>query len=135
MTMRPTPRPSLTMHHHRVLARTELLMPLLALSPKLTLHYLDVNPVGRRTVLLLHGLGATSRSWRPQIIALAGAGYRILAPDLRGFGQSTYPGRTSLAEMAQDVAELLRAVAPEPVGVVGISMGGAVALHLALDHG
>jgi pimeloyl-ACP methyl ester carboxylesterase len=109
-------------------------MPLLALSPNLTLHYLDVNPVGRRTVLLLHGLGATSRSWRPQITALAGAGYRILAPDLRGFGQSTYPGRTSLAEMAQDVAGLLRAVAPEPVGVVGISMGGAVALHLALDQ-
>ncbi len=109
-------------------------MPLLSLSPGLTLHYLDENPAGRRTVLLLHGLGATSGSWRPQVDALAEAGYRILVPDLRGFGCSTYPGRTSLAEMAHDAAELVRAVAPGPVDVAGISMGGAVALHLTLDH-
>jgi 3-oxoadipate enol-lactonase len=100
----------------------------------LTLHYLDENPAGRRTVLLLHGLGVNSSSWLPQMEVLVVAGYRVLAPDLRGFGRSTYPGRTSLAEMAQDAAALLRAVASGPVDVAGISMGGAVALHLALDH-
>jgi 3-oxoadipate enol-lactonase len=101
----------------------------------LTLHYLDVNAGAQRTVLLLHGLGVTGSSWRLQIPALATEGYRVLAPDLRGFGRSSYPGRTGISDMAQDVAELVRAQANGPVDVVGISMGGTVALQLAVDHG
>jgi pimeloyl-ACP methyl ester carboxylesterase len=102
--------------------------------PDLTLHYLDVNAGAPRTVLLLHGLGVTGGSWRLQIPALAAVGYRVLAPDLRGFGRSSYPGRTGIADMAQDAAELIRAQGNGPVDVVGISMGGTVALRLAVDH-
>ena len=109
-------------------------MPSLTLSPDLTLNYLDINPRGTQTVLLLHGLGATGGSWELQIPSLVESGYRVLAPDLRGFGQSSYPGQTGIDEMARDAAALLAAVADGPVDVVGISMGGAVALHLALDH-
>jgi len=108
-------------------------MPSLNLSD-LTLHYLDVNAGAPRTVLLLHGLGVTGASWRLQIPALAAAGYRVLAPDLRGFGRSSYPGRTGIGDMAHDAADLVRAQADGPVDVVGISMGGTVALHLAVDH-
>ena len=76
-------------------------MPTLPLSAVLTLHYLDINPHGSPTVLLLHGLGATGGSWELQVPALVRSGFRVLAPDLRGFGQSTYPGQTGIAEMAQ----------------------------------
>lgn len=100
----------------------------------LTLSYLDLNPQGHSPVLLLHGLGANGSSWLPQFSALLDAGHRVIAPDLRGFGKSSYPGRTSIADMARDVAELLRVVAGEPVHVAGLSMGGTVALQLALEY-
>jgi 3-oxoadipate enol-lactonase len=108
-------------------------MPSLAL-PNFTLHYLDVNTGAPRTVLLLHGLGVTGASWRLQIPALVAVGYRVLAPDLRGFGRSSYADRTGIADMARDAAELIRAQGTGPVDVVGISMGGTVALRLAVDH-
>jgi pimeloyl-ACP methyl ester carboxylesterase len=109
-------------------------MPTLPLSPQLTLHYRDENPSGRETVLLLHGLGANGDSWRLQTPALVEAGYRVVAPDLRGFGQAGYPGRTDVPQMAADTAALLVHLQTGPVVVAGISMGGTVALQLALDH-
>ena len=58
-------------------------MPLLTLSPGLTLHYRDENPHGTPAVLLLHGLGSTGSAWQEHISWLAGSGYRVLAPDMR----------------------------------------------------
>ena len=46
---------------------------------------------GDSTVLLLHGFPDSWQSWRHQIVALAEAGHRVIAPDLRGFGQSDRP--------------------------------------------
>lgn len=110
-------------------------MATLTISPQLTLHYLDVNPGGSPPVLLLHGLGATGQSWRMQIPALQEAGYRILAPDARGFGESTYPGGgMSVAQMAADMVSLIQQLGTTPIHVVGISMGGTLAIQLALDH-
>lgn len=110
-------------------------MPTLEIFPGLTLNYLDLNPAGRSAVLLLHGLGVSSNSWQMQVPALVEAGYRVLAPDAPGFGQSSYPGKKNgIAEMAADFAGLLRALATGPVYVAGISMGGAHALQLVLDH-
>lgn len=108
-------------------------MPRLTLSAGLSLNYLEINPAGARTVLLLHGFGAAGVSWQEQCTRLAQAGYRTLAPDLRGFGQSSFPGHTSIPAMAQDMAELLRRTGTAPAAVVGISMGGTVALQLTLD--
>ncbi|CAG1014699.1 3-oxoadipate enol-lactonase [Anaerolineales bacterium] len=108
-------------------------MPTLNISASVRLHYLDENPDGQPTVLALHGLGATGESWRLQIPALTNVGLRVLAPDARGFGQSTYPGKLSIAEMAADMARLIEALKVAPVSVVGISMGGTLALQLALD--
>lgn len=110
------------------------IMPTVTLSQGLTLHYLDINPAAAPTVLLLHGLGADSSSWQLQTAALVAAGYRVVTPDLRGFGRSNYPGAGGLAAMAKDVVGLLRALDCGPVHVAGLSMGGTVALHLALDH-
>ena len=79
-------------------------------------------------VLLLHpGLG-DSRSWGPQVEALAAAGHRPLAPDLPGYGDEPLrPGRLSYVE---HVAGLL----DRPAAVVGCSFGGRVALELAVEH-
>ena len=110
-------------------------MPTITLEPHLKLHYIDENPAGQSTILLLHGLGADGSSWGLQIPGLAEAGFRVLAPDARGFGQSPYPGgQHTVAQMAQDMARLLTELRVGPAHVVGISMGGVLALQLALDH-
>jgi pimeloyl-ACP methyl ester carboxylesterase len=109
-------------------------MPVQTLSPALTIHYLHENPQGAPAVLLLHGLGGTGASWQRHAAWLTEAGYRVLAPDMRGFGQSGYPGRTSIRAMAQDMAELLQRAGAAPAHVVGISLGGTVAQQLALDN-
>jgi pimeloyl-ACP methyl ester carboxylesterase len=99
------------------------------------LHYFQSAKQTRQTILLLHGLGASCASWSLQIPVLEAAGYSILAPDARGFGQSSYPGgNTSIAEMSADFAALLDRLKTGPVDVVGISMGGTHALQLAISR-
>lgn len=109
-------------------------MPDHTLPNDVTIHYEEHQPDGAPPVLLLHGLGSAGADWLLQFEPLVAAGYRVLAPDLRGFGESSWPGRTSVGEMAGDVAGFLRDLDAAPAHVVGISMGGTVALELALDH-
>jgi 3-oxoadipate enol-lactonase len=110
-------------------------MPLINLPTGVQLHYLDPNPSGSKPVMLLHGLGVNGASWSLQFGALAENGYRPIAPDARGFGQSRYPGGAmTVARMAEDMGALLEALALVPAHVVGISMGGVLALQMALTH-
>jgi 3-oxoadipate enol-lactonase len=110
-------------------------MPDLALPTGITLHYLESKSKSKDSVLLLHGLGACGESWALQFPALEAEGYSILAPDARGFGQSSYPGgSTTIAEMSADFAAFLDRLKTGPVHVVGISMGGTHALQLAISH-
>jgi pimeloyl-ACP methyl ester carboxylesterase len=81
---------------------------------------------GERPVLLLHAGIADSRMWSPQLDLLGSAGFRVVAPDLRGFGERALDG--SRFSHAQDAAALLDG----PALVVGSSLGGRVALELAL---
>jgi len=84
--------------------------------------------------MLLHGLGACGDSWGYQTSALSSGGLRVITPDIRGFGQSTYPGRgVSISDFASDMAYLLQSIGIEQAHIVGISMGGTVALQLALE--
>lgn len=98
------------------------------------LHHIEFNPTAPTPLILLHGLGANSQSWQLQIPFFTEAGYRIITPDLRSFGQSPYPGRTSIPEMAGDVAELLDHLHLPHAHILGISLGGTVALQFALDY-
>ncbi len=109
-------------------------MPAIDISEFLCLHYEEVNPGGAPPVLLLHGLGSVGADWRFQFDALAGAGYRVLAPDLRGFGRSSAPPEVTVPAMAGDMVHLLARLGAVPAHVVGLSMGGVVALQLAIDH-
>ena len=105
------------------------------LDSGLTIHYSDLNPNGIPVVLLLHGLGATGDSWQLQFPALIDAGYRVLAPDMRGFGKSTYPGgvNNSLV-MAKDMVALMDNLVIRSAHIIGISMGGTVALQMILNQ-
>ena len=82
-------------------------------------------------VVLLHSGVADRRMWQPQIPAL-GHRFRVISPDLRGFGESPLPPE-GYAD-ADDVAELLDHLEVVDAAVVGSSMGGRVALELATRH-
>lgn len=82
-------------------------------------------------VLLIHGFPLCRMLWRPQAKALTAAGYRVLAPDLRGFGQSDAGSNTgSMEQYADDLIELLDHLGIEQVTAVGMSMGGYVLFNL-----
>lgn len=81
-------------------------------------------------VILLHGFPDTSQVWRHQIPALVEAGYRAIAPDLRGRGRSERPGRVedyAMSAIVQDVAGIMDALGVERAHVVGHDWGAAVA--------
>lgn len=86
-------------------------------------------------LVLLHGFPETWWSWRYQIEPLVRAGYRVVAPDQRGYGESSKAGPYDLDTLAGDVAKLIDQVSPgEPVTVIGHDWGGGVAWHVASFH-
>src|SRR5262245_23966907 len=89
----------------------------------------------RPDVVLLHGFPFSKAMWNEQIRAI-GARYRVIAPDLRGHGDSPAPdGVYTMDEMADDVMELLdRLQVTQPFVLGGLSMGGYVALSIALRY-
>ena len=85
-------------------------------------------------VVLIHGHPFDRSLWRPQTEALASE-FRMVAPDLRGFGASPVtPHLVTLREYAEDVEELLDELGTERAAVVGLSMGGLVAMDLVTTH-
>lgn len=100
-----------------------------------TIHYLDPQPAGAPAVLLLHGLGADGAMWSLQLEVLASAGFRPLAPDLPGFGDSSYDGRGwDFRRVAGQLRDWLEALRTGPVHLVGLSLGGVIAQQFALDY-
>jgi pimeloyl-ACP methyl ester carboxylesterase len=93
------------------------------------------DDVGRGpAVVLLHAFPLSRLMWRPQVAALQDS-WRVLAPDLRGFGDSRgFTGTPSVDQMADDVARVLDEAKVERAVVGGLSMGGYVALAFARRH-
>ncbi len=84
-------------------------------------------------VLFIHGLGSCTEDWEPQVRAFSGA-YQVITFDLRGHGRSDVPrGPYSIPLFAADTAGLLATLPAGPAHVVGLSLGGCVAMQLALD--
>lgn len=103
---------------------------------------LEVNGIRMHTtmtgqgppVLLLHGFPDTHIVWRKQVSVLAAAGYRVLAPDLRGYGRSGAPGGVhdyTLEKLRGDVLGLLDALKIDKVRLVGHDWGGLIGWQLA----
>ncbi|MDX3537808.1 alpha/beta fold hydrolase [Streptomyces sp. MB09-01] len=100
-----------------------------------TLIFDDFGPRGGAPVILIHGHPFNRTMWAPQTAALTAAGYRVIAPDLRGYGESpVLPGKALLADLADDLASLLASLGIEQVVVGGVSMGGQIAMELRLRH-
>jgi pimeloyl-ACP methyl ester carboxylesterase len=99
---------------------------------------LHVVEAGRGApVVLLHGFPEFWYSWRKQLPPLAGAGFRALAPDLRGYNESDAPTGVRnyrATVLVNDVAALIREVAGKPACVVGHDWGGVLAWKLAAVH-
>lgn len=98
--------------------------------------WLEYDDAGRGpVVVLLHGFPLSKAMWRPQVLALE-PDYRVIAPDLRGFGgSSAFDDSPTLEQMADDVAGLLAALKIEgPVVLGGLSMGGYLALAVARKY-
>ncbi len=86
-------------------------------------------------VLLCHGWPELSYSWRHQIPALAAAGYRVVAPDMRGFGGSQAPaeiGAYSIFDIVGDMVALVGALGAQDAVIIGHDWGAPVAWHAAL---
>ena len=96
-----------------------------------TLNY-DERGSGKPLVLL-HGFPLDNRIWREQIAALADR-FRVIAPDLRGFGQSKSTDAFTLESLADDVHALLADLGALPCVLGGLSMGGYVALAYAKKY-
>lgn len=99
------------------------------LEPGLRLHYVTAGD-GDRTVVLLHGFPQTWWTWRRLIPLLVQAGYRVIAPDYRGAGNSTRPaGGYDKRTMAGDIHRLLKEhlKIQHPVALIGHDIGLMVA--------
>src|SRR5690242_11777020 len=82
-------------------------------------------------LLLIHGYPLSRHMWRCQTEPLAMAGYRVITPDLRGFGSSDAPtGPYGMDLLADDLIALLDHLAIEQAVVGGMSMGGYVLLNM-----
>lgn len=88
-------------------------------------------------LLLLHGFPDSSRLWRKLIPGLVAAGFRVIAPDQRGFGRTTAPVKTkdyAIAQIAADAIALLDALGVERAALMAHDWGAIVGWRLAADH-
>jgi valacyclovir hydrolase len=109
-------------------------MPEIAANGTL-LHY-QQEGTGEPLLLLHGGLGTALLHWRREIPFFARY-FRVIAPDLRGYGRSSPPREFPVdfyQRDAEDMAALLRALTDQPAHVIGWSDGGMVALVLAVKH-
>jgi pimeloyl-ACP methyl ester carboxylesterase len=101
----------------------------------LRFHVAEHGPEDGPLVLLLHGFPEFWWSWRHQLVALGDAGFRAVAPDLRGYGATDKPPRGYDAyTLASDVAALVRALGANDAYVVGHDWGGMLAWATATLH-
>ncbi len=88
-------------------------------------------------VVLCHGFPELAFSWRHQLPAIAEAGYRVVAPDMRGYGQSSAPSEIDaydVVSLCGDLCGLLDALGEESAVFVGHDWGASVVWQLAVFH-
>ena len=85
-------------------------------------------------IVILHGLLGSSRNWQSAGVALAASGYRVIGLDLRNHGSSPWDDDCTYTAMAEDVRAYLLSEKLNSVHLVGHSMGGKVAMRLALSY-
>lgn len=92
------------------------------------------GPKNGAPVVLLHGFPEHWKTWVPQMHALAGAGFRVYAPDLPGYGETGEPTSYDARVIAEAVAELLGNISTDGVHLIGHDWGGIVSHYVASEH-
>ena len=86
-------------------------------------------------LLLIHGLGSRSEDWTPEMPAYVKKGFRVYAIDLLGCGRTDHPDIAYTIQQQTDMVDgFLNAVHVQKADVIGWSMGGWIALQLAVEH-
>lgn len=100
------------------------------------IHYKTLGPANGSPVLLIHGLGGNAEDWRNLAPYLTKAGYRVIMPDLPGYGRSEQPANFSysIADEASTVVAFMDALNLHQVELGGWSMGGWIAQTVAANH-
>jgi pimeloyl-ACP methyl ester carboxylesterase len=115
------------------------------MAPDHALKHVEVNGITLRVavegegplVILVHGWPELWYSWRQQITPLAAAGYRVVAPDVRGYGGSDKPHEVEaydMRTMTADVVGLIDAFGAEDAVLIGHDWGAPICWHTALLH-
>jgi esterase len=107
--------------------------PLLATSSSMQLFHRDLGGAGKPPLVVLHGLLGSSRNWLTTGADLAAVRH-VIAPDLRNHGSSPHAPEHTYAAMEADVLETLGALRIERFDLIGHSMGGKVAMHIACNN-
>src|SRR4051794_30052690 len=117
-------------------------MPEIAIDPTLTTYYEDdcfADPWREpEPVVLVHGVAESSRAWFG-VVPHLGRRFRVLRPDVRGFGRSTVPANTaeypwSTTGFAADLAGFLDALGIGSAHIVGAKLGGAISVQFAASY-
>src|SRR6056297_1097778 len=95
-----------------------------------TTHGDENNPA----IVLLHGIGADHQMFSPQIEKYANNGYYIIAPDMRGHGESSKVEQLELSDFTYDLKEILNYLNVNKAIVIGVSMGGVIAQQFVVDY-
>jgi len=97
--------------------------------------YQDINPDARNVILLIHGLGVNGTSWHYQIDDLINSGFRLIIPDLLGFGHSQYHNEEiSILHSCQDIWQVIEYLDIKQLSIIGLSLGGVIAMQFSYMH-
>ena len=116
--------------------RADIRVAQVTLADGVTIRVAESGTEGRQSVLLVHGWGASLYMWRAWFAPLAEAGYHVVALDLPGHGLSDKPcdeGRYRLDSMVSSLREIIARRRLRSPHVVAQSMGGSIALDLAMS--
>lgn len=100
------------------------------------IHFQEAGDENAPPMILIHGFISSNLVWNEVFLPLANSGFRVIAPDLPGYGYSDKPsdGEYTIAAQARAVVGLMDKLGIERATIVGASYGGAVAATIALDH-
>ena len=103
-------------------------------TPTVGIHYVDYGT--GQPVILIHGWPLSHKAWEKQIAALVDGGYRVIAYDRRGFGQSDAPWQGyDYNALASDLHALITQLDLQQVNLVGFSMGGGEVIRYLTRYG
>jgi pimeloyl-ACP methyl ester carboxylesterase len=99
-------------------------------------HYQEAGDIEATPMVLIHGFASSNLVWSKVLLELADQGFRVIAPDLLGYGYSGKPSHLdyTIASQAAMVVSLMKQLGIERTVLIGSSYGGAVAETIALDH-